>query len=344
MGYAADLAEARKMKACLERHGVRVSIELQAGAGGSWGEHTAHQFNMSHHTATRPSQGLTPALGIVKRGRSDVPGPLANGYGGYDRIYRILTFGRANHPGAGGPVTLGGITVPYNNGRPYIWGTEFEGGYEQYTPEMRDFMDRANAGITEYWAQRRGRSVAHQLEMNLEHATWTTRKVDRIGYTRASSIRAIKAILDNPTTTGDEFDMATIEQLREIVREEVWGYRGLDYVNEKDPATQQHKLAKAHEYAHQAASRDVWAERGIDYVNDSPATQQHKLAKAHEYSRLAAIRSGEALAKVSALQATVRELAKGQGADPDAIDAAINKAVKAALADLEITLTTAKEN
>lgn len=213
MGYTEDLAEAQKMKAAIERYGVKVSIELQAGAGGSWSIGT-HRLIMSHHTASRPSQGLTPALGIVKLGRPDVPGPLANGYMGYDGVYRILTFGRANHPGAGGPVTLDGVTVPRDNGRPYIWGTEFEGGYEPYSGFMHDRMARANAGLTDYFADRTGATV----EANLEHKTWAPiRKPDRIGYTRETSIERINAVRTAPTTTSEEDDMFTDEDRKRLI-------------------------------------------------------------------------------------------------------------------------------
>jgi hypothetical protein len=193
---ATDRARAARLKHHLERFGVRVSVELQDGAGGSDSRHTDFRAIMSHHTASRPSQGPTPILGIVKRGRTGLPGPLANGYGGYDHVYRILTMGKANHPGAGGPFTFLGMTIPANNGRPYCFGTEFEGGYEQYDAGMRDFMARANAGIVSWLAEERGKSALAYVEALLEHKTWAPRrKPDRIGYTRDTSIAETRKIL-----------------------------------------------------------------------------------------------------------------------------------------------------
>lgn len=216
MGYAEDLVRAKRMKAHLERFGVKVSIELQAGAGGSWSIGT-HRFIMSHHTASWPWQGPTPALNIVKLGRPDVPGPLANGYGGYDLVYRILTFGRANHPGAGGPWTAGGYTMPKDNARAYAWGTEFEGGYETYSPEMRDFMARVNAGLTSYFAEEWGKDVRQYVEMNLEHKDWAPlRKPDRKDITRAISMTEITRVLQDHDTEED--DMFTDEDRERLVK------------------------------------------------------------------------------------------------------------------------------
>lgn len=219
--YATDIVHARRLAKHIEKYGVRVSIELQAGAGGSGWVDVRHRLNMSHHTVSRPSNGMTPCLRLVKVGRSDVPGPLCNGYMGYDRVYRIITLGRANHPGAGGPITLDGLTIPKDNGRPYIWGTEFEGGLEPWTREMHEAMAAANAGITDWLAEDHGRTI----QCNLEHKDWAPRrKIDRLGYTRELSMSRIQAFRNaagglggagqSPiiTTTVPEEDKMTPEQ------------------------------------------------------------------------------------------------------------------------------------
>lgn len=188
--YATDIVHARRLAKHIEKYGVRVSIELQAGAGGSGWVDVRHRLNMSHHTVSRPSNGMTPCLRLVKVGRPDVPGPLCNGYMGYDRVYRIITLGRANHPGAGGPITLDGLTIPKDNGRPYIWGTEFEGGLEPWTREMHEAMAAVNAGITDWLAEDHGRTI----QCNLEHKDWAPRrKIDRLGYTRELSMNRVQA-------------------------------------------------------------------------------------------------------------------------------------------------------
>ncbi len=168
-------AEASQLKAVMQRWGVRCSIELQAGRNGAW--IVPKYLRMHHHTATRPSQGATPALGIVKTGRPDVPGPLANGYGGYDLVFRIITMGLANHPGQGGPIIIDGVAVPRDSMRSPSFGVEWEGGYEEWTPQFLEFMGRADNALAE-WMRRPDTS-------QLEHKTWApTRKIDRYKFTR----------------------------------------------------------------------------------------------------------------------------------------------------------------
>lgn len=183
MSYATALAAAQQLAAAIQRRGVTVSIELQQGASQNgtkrWDRSTPKVGVLSHHTVSRPSQGATPCLALVKRGRSDVPGPLCNGYGGYDLVYRIITMDIANHSGAGGPLWVPGFTIPKDQGRYYLWGTEYEGGLEAWTPEMREFMARANAGILDY--------LGLQVAAHGEHLTWAPRrKIDRLGYTTQS--------------------------------------------------------------------------------------------------------------------------------------------------------------
>lgn len=56
-----------------------------------------------HHTATpEKASGDYPSLNIVKNGRSDLPGPLAQlGLGRSGKVY-VIASGRANHAGTGG--------------------------------------------------------------------------------------------------------------------------------------------------------------------------------------------------------------------------------------------------
>ncbi|PYG00148.1 hypothetical protein SAMN05216184_10487 [Georgenia satyanarayanai] len=216
------VAEARRLKKHLERHGVKVSIELQRGAGdsGYWG-HDWHRAEMSHHVVSRRSQGTTPLLFLVKKGRPDVPGPLCNGYMGFDGVYRIITMGLANHPGPGGPITVDGITIPRDDGRYYTWGTEFEGGLDDadWPPGFRAKMGAANAGIIDWLSERHGGRVTDDAHM--EHSTWARpkgRKSDRRGYSRADGIAEIKAARRGTTPTVQEDDVTTKAQMDEINR------------------------------------------------------------------------------------------------------------------------------
>ncbi len=194
--YDTAVGAAQILKGYLEKHGVRVSVELQNGARAKYGWYNPLHFaELSHHTATRRSMGSTPALYVVKRGRSDVPGPLANGYMGFDLVYRIITMGVANHSGKGGPLSFGGRVIPRDLGAYYMWGTEYEGGLDinDFTPSYRHAMGAANAGICEYLAARNAFLLDSPYVLHAEHSTWAPfRKIDRLEYDRAKGIDEIK--------------------------------------------------------------------------------------------------------------------------------------------------------
>lgn len=72
-----------------------------------------------HHTATKAHSYDYPSLGIVRDGRSDLPGPLAQfGIGRHTGTVYIIAGGHANHAGGGGWDGLAG------NGS--VWGIEAE--------------------------------------------------------------------------------------------------------------------------------------------------------------------------------------------------------------------------
>lgn len=218
-GYSTAQDRARIVRDCLLKHGVpEVSIELQAGRPTSYDEWNACKpvAVMSHHIASYPTPSKpTPGLSLVKKGRSDLPGPLCNGTAGVDLVYRVICLGYANHPGYGGPLTvsgpMGSFRIPEDNGRPYIWGTEYEGGYDDatwnktYTNKrtgksmtFREFMGRCNAGLVEaIWLingmGKKPSSTADLSGYHMEHKTWAPdRKVDRRGYTTASGRAELK--------------------------------------------------------------------------------------------------------------------------------------------------------
>jgi hypothetical protein len=170
------MASLARLPEALRDYGVTVSVEWQAGRGGPDDRFVA---TTGHHTAGRwrnsAGQVLwTPSLGICKRGRADLPGPLCNAFGGRDRVARCITRGWANHPGSGGPLRVGNVTIPRNNGRPYLAGWEFEhdGLTEPLTDEFRDFMARCLAATLD--------CLGRGPEYHVEHKTWAPgRKSDR---------------------------------------------------------------------------------------------------------------------------------------------------------------------
>lgn len=210
MSREAALDRARDLKGHLQAFGVPVSIELQTGRSGGWNALKPHA-NLGHHVASRRSQGLTPFLWLVKEGRSDVTGPLCNGYLGFDGVARLITMDWANHPGAGGPWTVPGATIPEDNGRPYIFGWECEGGYElsDWPAAHRDTMARCFAA-TLRWMGRDERSHG-------EHGNpWAPgRKFDRIHYySHLAEARAeIRALLEDDMPTLDEILDGVVRRL-----------------------------------------------------------------------------------------------------------------------------------
>lgn len=229
------LAKAKRMKTILLEYGVpEVSIQLRPGRPNSFGVYDAGFFvsDMSHHTVSRFGSNLTPVLGLCTYGRSDLPGPLCNGYGGYDLTYRIITFGYANHPGYGGPLTVpaltsGRFTIPKDNARRYAWGTEWEGGLSAADwdrnlrnprngkqMDMCEFMGRVNAGLSEALEIHPG---AHT-----EHKTWTSRKIDRLNYSQDSGIMEANKYRKKTSTKkfpeGDTIDISNVTKQFRIAR------------------------------------------------------------------------------------------------------------------------------
>lgn len=234
---ASAVAEARKLKEALLDNGVpMVSIEVMRGRPSEYGVWNS-QFVVSdfaHHIVSRYSpSNKTPALALVKRGRSDLPGPLCNGYGGFDLIARIITLGWANHPGEGGPMRVPSgsakprsYVIPRDSARRYAFGWEFEGGLveadwdREYTARngkkmnFHEFMARCLNGTQQMYDLPFG---AHA-----EHKTWApTRKTDRMGYTKDSAIakmRKYKGPYLSPVAIMPSGTRIDVEAVREQFR------------------------------------------------------------------------------------------------------------------------------
>lgn len=236
-GHSTALARAQAVREVMLDHGVpEVSIELQPGrptSGDVWNA-LDPVMHMSHHIASNPTPGNpTPGLSLVKRGRSDLPGPLANGTAGVDLVYRILTLGLANHPGTGGPLTvagpLGAFTIPRDNARAYAWGTEYEGGFTNAvwdatytnrrtgkTMTFREFMGRCNAALAKaIWLpglNSRGLYGRIDNDTDLsgytgEHKTWAPgRKPDRKDYTTETGRAEVRRYNSTTASRGLTMD------------------------------------------------------------------------------------------------------------------------------------------
>lgn len=222
-GRETAIQRAQILRGVLLKHGVpEVSIELQVGrptTGDPWNACKPIAV-FSHHIASRPTKETpTPGLALVKRGRSDLGGPLCNGTAGVDLVYRIMCMGLANHPGEGGPLTvsgpMGSFTIPKDVARPFAWGTEYEGGFtdevwdRKYKNKrtgiemtFREFMARCNAALVEgiWLINGRGRRPTARMDLSTyhcEHKTWAPgRKPDRRGYTTEKGRNEIRKFLD----------------------------------------------------------------------------------------------------------------------------------------------------
>ena len=247
------MAKAKQLQQVLLDHGVpEVRIELMQGRpvpddGDRW-DSLRVVANFAHHVASFHGENPTAGLAGIKRGRPAVPakngkkaqkalpGPLANGYGGWDLCYRIITFGYANHPGKGGPFVVNGFTIPKDSARRYTWGTEWEGGKRAADWDevlrnprtgdkmtMREFMGRAHAAIQEFFGL--------PAEAHLEHSTWAPgRKIDRVGYTRETGIKEIKRFAAARGDRAMTPMKALIEEDDDVKPDDVVGF-------EEDPKT-----------------------------------------------------------------------------------------------------------
>lgn len=203
------LPEAKALKVALLKAGVpEVSIELVQGRPAP-GDRWNNQFvvtDTGHHTASRYSKSnLTPCLSLVKKGRSDLVGPLCNGYGGWDLCARIICLGYANHPGQGGALTVpSGITkppsytIPKDSGRKYMFGWEFEGGINEadWDKTLTNPRNGKKMTMREFMARCLNGTQAHYrlpLDAHTEHKTWApSRKIDRAGYTKTKAQNEMK--------------------------------------------------------------------------------------------------------------------------------------------------------
>ena len=141
---------------------------------------------MIHHT------GGQNDLNIVIKGRSDLPGPLANFYSDRDAPYKVtlISGGRCNHAGGGSALVLsetrrdvapsgdaaarGLLDGPGGNG--YFIGFELEnnGIGQDWPTEQLESIARCCAAISKHHGWTANRTIAHR--------EWSKRKPDPRGF------------------------------------------------------------------------------------------------------------------------------------------------------------------
>lgn len=137
-----------------------------------WRERGSADFNprgsVDHHTAG-PAKGNAPSLGIVVKGRPDLPGPLCNVLIGRDNTCYVVAAGRANHAGAGGWAGLHGNSSVFGIEREHV-GT----AAEKWRLDQFDAGARAHAALISVHGSR--------WDLVCEHKEWAPRrKIDAFG-------------------------------------------------------------------------------------------------------------------------------------------------------------------
>lgn len=115
-----------------------------------------------HHTGTR-ALGAHPTLGLVVRGRSDLPGPLCHDLLSRTGKVWLVAAGRANHAG----LSNGSGRLNTGDGNRQIIGTEVESsGYEKLTA--------AQLEVIPVLAALKLRHIGEPASSTFLHHTWST--------------------------------------------------------------------------------------------------------------------------------------------------------------------------
>lgn len=168
---------------------------------------------LCHHTATpKAAKGDLPTQKILIEGRSDLPGPLCQVALGRNGTVYTVASGKANQAGKG---TWRGTTSSA-----YTIGVEAEHPGTGAWPQKQ-----YDAYVTLCAVLARGLGVgAARVCGHREWATPAGRKTDPnfdMDRFRVEVARKLTVFQHPKPTTGDWFDMATKEELREVIAEEV---------------------------------------------------------------------------------------------------------------------------
>lgn len=153
-----------------------------------------------HHTAG-PRGSDMPSIRTCIDGRSDLPGPLCQILAGRSGRLAVISAGRCNHAGAGGPLK----GIPANDGNRHLVGIELEndGIGEAYPTVQVDAAVTATAVILALLGQTPDRVWFHR--------EWTIRKPDPRGLD-AADIRGRVAGRRTTSTEGTNMPTTATEQ------------------------------------------------------------------------------------------------------------------------------------
>lgn len=130
-------------------------VEVNGWRTRGHGQMTAVDSVIAHHTATSAqAKGDYPSLGIVRDGRSDLPGPLAQLGLGRDGTVYVIAAGVCYHAGAT-------FTTAQDNW--HAIGIEAEhDGLSQWNPAQRDAYARLCAALCEHYGLSADRVLGHR--------------------------------------------------------------------------------------------------------------------------------------------------------------------------------------
>lgn len=114
-----------------------------------------------HHTAG-PATGLTPSLHVVRDGRPDLSGPLAQVYIGRDRKVYLVAAGRANHAGSSTAPCAGYPTGTDGNAHFVGFEVEYSGPAETWEDDLLEVCYTAFAATLHYLGQPASHTFGHK--------------------------------------------------------------------------------------------------------------------------------------------------------------------------------------
>lgn len=198
-----------RLEETLQWWGVPVIVDTVPGRPGTF----VPTHVMVHHTASQPP-AAAPSAKVVREGRGDLPGPLCHLLVRRDFRVELVTRGKANHAGLGGP--WGGI--PEDNGNSRCVGIEIEHAgtaAEEWTPQYMAFCRRVCAATLSHIGAPATRLLAHK--------EWAPdRKIDPYHWAMDFQRREVARLLadgPNPPTTLLEDIMADPKERAALVKD-----------------------------------------------------------------------------------------------------------------------------
>jgi hypothetical protein len=167
---------------------------------------------LAHHTGTAGA-GNYPSLAVVRDGRSDLPGPLANLGLARDGTWYVIAAGLAYHAGTGSMPWCG-----TNNGNEHLIGIEAEsnGGGKDWTSAQLDAYPRGVAALLKNYGLTSARAIGHK--------EWAPgRKPDPTGIDMNTFRSQVQAAMSGNAINTGGFLMALSDQQQTDLYNRIFG-------------------------------------------------------------------------------------------------------------------------